>query len=236
MPGIRFCRVPGIFRLREGLLFGDDFVEVEEDVGEGGEGGELDGVEVLRDGGGADGGESRGGLGISLKMGQVFVESGGEDLQLLWLRGALGDELKGMKDGIFRVFAEDAFGEFAGGFDEGGFVEEGEGLEGGVGAFGADPAGFAVGGIKDGHGGWVDGAFPDGVEAASEEVIALGLGVFLAHRHFDPEVLRLVGAHGRAAKSLDEEAAEGEGLITDDVGGEALARTAGEETVVGICF
>jgi hypothetical protein len=236
MPGIRFCRVPGIFRLRKGLLFGDDFVEVEEEVGEGGEGGELDGVKVLRDGGGADGGEGRGGLGISLKMGQVFVESGGEDLQFLWLRGALGDELEGVSDCVVGVFAKDAFGEFAGGFDEGGFVEEGEGLEGGVGAFGADPAGFAVGCVKDGHGGRVDGALPDGVEAAAEEIFAFGLSVFLSHRHFDPEVLRLVGADGWAAEFFDEESADGEGLIANNVGGKALPRTAGEETVVGICF
>ena len=53
---------------------------------------------------------------------------------------------------------------------------------------------------------------------------------------FDPKILRLIRADGGAADFFDEEAAESEGLITDDVGREALTGAAGQESVVGIDF
>ena len=54
------------------------------------------------------------------------------------------------------------------GFDEGGFVHQGERLERRVGPFGADPAKFTVGGVENRHAGRCDGPFPNRVEAAAE--------------------------------------------------------------------
>ena len=46
----------------------------------------------------------------------------------------------------------------------------------------------------------------------------------------------MVGADGGAAHFFDEQSAEGESLIADDVAGKALTGAAGEEAVVGIDF
>lgn len=219
---------------RSWLFLCDDFIQVEEDVGEGGVSGKLDGIEIIGNGGSPDSSERFGVVRIGFKVGEVFVESLSEEFLFVGLRIALGDEFEGVSYRIVWLLAEDSFGKFTGGFDEGGFVEKGESLKWSVGTFCANPARLAIGGIEDGHGGWIDGSFPDGVNASAEEIVARRLLVFLAHRHFNPEVLGLVRADGGAADFFDEEAAEGEGLISDDVGREALTGAAGQESVVRI--
>lgn len=196
----------------------------------------LDGIEIIGNGGSPDGSERLGVVGVGFKVGEVFAEPLGEDFFFVGLRIALGDKLEGVSYRILRFLAKDLLGKFTGGFDEGGFIEKSKGLKWSVGSFGANPAGFAIGGIEDGHGGWVDGALPDGVNASTEKIVAGRLLVFLPHRHFDPKILRLIRADGGAADFFDEEAAESEGLITDDVGREALTGAAGQELVVRIDF
>ena len=49
-----------------------------------------------------------------------------------------------------------------------------------------------------------------------------------------PQVAGRVRVHARAAEAVDEEAADFQGGVADEFGGEAEARAAGEEAVGGI--
>jgi hypothetical protein len=60
-----------------------------------------------------------------------------------------------------------------------------------------------------------------------------GQGAAAGGRRF-PETLRLIGLYAWAADGRDEEAAGGKDQVANELGGEAVARTAGEQHILGV--
>ena len=137
--------------------------------------------------------------------------------------------------GVGATFLHHALAERAGGFDEGDVVHEVEGLHGSVGAGFADDAGLATGGVEGHHHGRRDGAFPERVEAAAVEVVAVALSVVhVLHGGLFPESGGLIGHDGRATDLFGEQAGGEEGLVADGFGGQAEAGASCEEAVFGV--
>ena len=134
-----------------------------------------------------------------------------------------------------------AFGECARGLDELHVVEEHERLQrrGGRGA--GDGADLAVRGVEGDHVGRRHGALPIGVERAAVEFFAVvlheglgGCGRAAVVADLAPQVAGRVGVDAGAAEAIDQQAADFEGCVADEFGGQAEARAAGEEAVLGI--
>lgn len=194
------------------LLGGDGFVEVED-------GGAEEGV----------GGGFVGGVTV-----EVTMKGGGENFQFLGSGLAIENVEHCACDPVFGSggFVDDAVGQSAGGGDEGGFVEESEGLEGRVGSRFADGAGFASGGIECREGRRWDGSLPKGVETAANEVGAFAGLIVAAAGELGPEAGRLKWFDGWAAELFDQLAAGEEGLVAEHFGGQPQTWAVPEKTIV----
>ena len=128
--------------------------------------------------------------------------------------------------------------EMARGFDELGIVQRSERLQWRVRALAADGANFAAGRVEDVHRRRWRGAFPEGVEAATIESVALVgrvlLRVALRHRDGFPDAARLIRLHTRTTDFLLHQTARGNGVVTHHFGVHAEARAAAEEPVLRI--
>ena len=229
------CASPLRFRRS---VAGDGFLGVEEDAGELGPGGVFDGVEGGF-GGEADVGEFGGVFGGGFEGVALGLEEGGEGVEFFGFGVAVEGEVVGLGEagGVGASFVLKETGcEDAGGFDEGGVVEEGEGLLGGV-AVGAGGGAFvASGGVEVGHHGMEEGALPVGVDAAAP-LAGVGVGDVVAIGELEGfvVVVGLIGFDGGAADVFEvEEAGDGEGVVADELGFEAAGILGGEEAIGGI--
>ena len=117
-------------------------------------------------------------------------------------------------------------------------VHELKGLQGSVGAVTPDARRLAGGHVEVFHERVGGGALQEGVEGASIEVgsrvllVVARVGTTEGERL--PDVRRLVGVHALAAEVEIDQAADEEGLVTDLLGIEPEARSAGQHPVFGI--
>ena len=128
----------------------------------------------------------------------------------------------------------EGFAEGLRGFEEDDVVEQGEGLERGVGEVAAGDAGLAGRGVE----GVVErkrgGAFGEGVEAAAVAVGAGAGGPFWGAVSRFGHAVGLRRAHAGAADFFREQPAGAQGGVAHEFGFEAEAGAAGEEAVVGV--
>lgn len=194
------------------LALGDQFVEIENEVGEHGPSGEFYGVDffvwwrlTVADGFFCF-------LGLGAEVSQVFVESLLEDGLLLglWVATDGGAEQQGEACFVIGLGSEHPLSEGAGSLEELHIVHQGKGLKWGVAALALEAVAFAVWGIEGGHvRGW-RGAFPEGVKAAAVEGLAVVLnvvfGIGAAESDGLPDVFGLVRADAFAAHFWAEQA------------------------------
>ena len=132
------------------------------------------------------------------------------------------------------AFLQGALSHEAGRFYKLGVVQEHEGLQRCAGDLPSHGAVVSFRGIEGHHRRRRGCAFPVGIEAASIQSFARVRLVFPAGGFFLPEPFRLVGFHAWSADLVDEESGRGEGVVTNQLGGETMARSAGEKFVVRI--
>ena len=101
--------------------------------------------------------------------GEMFLirsESLGENLLVRGPRCGREEELVTVLDacsGVGAGLAQHALRQMTGCLHKRGIIEQGHGLQGGVGDFGAQGAALAVGAVEDLHAGWRNGALPVGI-------------------------------------------------------------------------
>ena len=186
----------------------------------------------------AGGGEGLGGGGIGGEIGPEFAETAGEGGAL----GGGGGSGRGQSESVVEArvvvgggSSENALRHHAGGFDVSGIVEGDEGVKRGVGAAIFHAANLAGTDVEERGG--ADNAAPKHIEAAAVESVALVLQIaLLAERGFFPDAGGLVGFDTGAAHFFDEQTGGGEGLIAQHPRGEAMARAAGEQAVLGVAL
>ena len=119
------------------------------------------------------------------------------------------------------------------GFEVGEVVLQRQGLERRIGPSGADFAGTSLRGVEEEGG--RDRATPESVEGPTILGRAFaGLIFETAHEQFFPDAVGLIRTHGRSAERRIEEAGGPERAVADHPAGQAEARAAGEELVLGV--
>ena len=179
----------------------------------------------------ADREECGGGFGVRAIVADLFVEEAEENFLFGGVGRAGREGAEGGGDeggGIAGVFALEAFGEGAGGFDELRAVEQDEGLQGRVGGVATRDADDALRDVERFEHGGRAGTAPKRVETAAVEGLTFaGGGGFEG-------LGDVVGVDRRTTDFFNEQAAGGEGLVANHLGGEAMAGTAGEPGVLRI--
>ncbi len=127
-------------------------------------------------------------------------------------------------------------GEGDGELVEGFVVEQGEGLERGVGALPTGAGGEGVGGIEHGEGRVEGGTLEMGVEGAPMSVSAHAGFPFAIALGEGAETGRLRRKHRRPTDARVEQSADEEGGITDLFGFEPEPGLAGEMSIAGVLF
>ncbi len=183
-----------------------------------------------------DAAELLGGVGV----GKFFAELCEEGEEVFPLSGGgfagKGEEVGAVDLGGVGWLGFEAGGEGFRGLYEGGVVEEGERLLGGVRLETVHGAFLTGGCVEGGEHGVNEGALPVDVEAAAVLIGALGGKVFpLGEIEVRPKVLGLVRHNGRTADLVRvEQAGDGEGVVADELGFEAAGGLLGKQTVVGV--
>ena len=117
-------------------------------------------------------------------------------------------------------------------------IQQRESLQRRVAELTADAARLTGGRIEGDHRGRRRGALQEGVERTAVErfagVARVAGGVAPGEADGFPDAVRLVGAHALAAHARAEQAGDEQGLVPDDLGVEAMARTTGEEAILRI--
>lgn len=140
---------------------------------------------------------------------------------------------------VSTAFLHDAFSKDARGFYKLGVVKEDEGLEGCIGSFAARAAGVTAVGPENTHVGSRDLAFPVGVKAAAVKVVPGALlegSASCADGVPSEENRRLVGVDPGSPLPINQEAADSEGMITNELGLQTLAWSTGKKAVSGIAL